>query len=529
MTAVKIGSGRQWAFHNGPWTDGPAGQLRPPDGGGREYAAVLRGAEYTDLSATCRFRFRAHFGAARLLFRFQDLRTYYALDIPWCGQQNRNRHLWAGISLANGGPLQRYLQFRMVPGVCPEPGRWYTARLECCGPRIRAWIEGRLAIDVEDPTLARGRVGLMATVTAVAKAAHFADLEVEGTRVGPSAWKGFAPPPPHWLTPCPETEPDAYQSYPSIIQSKTGRLTVQIPFGNPNQGQIRRAVTVCSEDAGRTWSTPVPATLPLGFGAPFVRRDGTWVCVHGGQDQVAKARALLAYESKDEGRTWSAGKPLRVKGRWPAEFNAPAYPSGRPVRLESGALLVSAYCVLPGGLATNFAFRSTDEGRTWAAPVRCDRNNPQHPDRPAAAWPCPANFSEIGLAETTPGEVVGYGRPGPWPQMWELRSHDGGKNWEPATHAAFPGYCVSLTHTASGALVAITRFPHLCAHLSYDGGLNWDEGTILDYPQWANHQALEVEPDVVLVVYMGHIVHPGQPDTRILRLRVTGGGLVVDP
>ncbi|MCC7264664.1 MAG: exo-alpha-sialidase [Candidatus Latescibacteria bacterium] len=528
MAGMKIGSGRQWAFFNGHWTDGPQGQLRPPEGGGKEYAAVLRTGEYTDLSATFRFKFRAHFGGVRLLFRLQDLQHYYALDIPWCGQQNRNRHLWAGISLANGAPLQRYLQFRMVPGVCPEHERWYTARLECRGAQISAWIEGRLALQVEDHTLARGRVGLMATVTAVKKTPHFAGLEVEGTQVGPSAWKGLNPPPAHWLTPCPETEADAYQSYPSILQSKTGRLTVQVPFGNPNRGEIRRAVTVASDDAGRTWSAPRPATLPQGFGAPFVRADGTWVCVHGGESKVPRQRALLAYESKDEGRTWSKGQPLKVKGRWPTEFSAPAYPSGRPLRLKSGALLVSAYCVLPDGLATNFAFRSIDEGRTWAAPVRCDRNNPLNPANPAPQWSCPANLSEIGLAESAPNQVIGYGRPGPWPQMWEVRSLDGGKSWEPAAHAAFPGYCISLTRTTSGALVAITRFPHLCAHLSYDGGLNWDAGTIIDYPQWANHQALEVEPDVVLVVYMGHMVEPGLPDTRILRLRVTGGGLVVD-
>jgi hypothetical protein len=526
---MKIGSGRQWAFFNGRWSDGPRGELRPPDGGGREYAAVLRDREYTDLSASFRFVFRAHFGAARLLFRFQDLRHYCALDIPWCGQQNRNRHFWAGIALAEGGPLQRYLQFRMVPGVCPEHGRWYTARLECRGRQIRAWIEGRLALQVEDAALGRGRVGLMAAVTAVEKSPHFAGLEVEGAQVGPSAWKGFDPPPPHWLTPCPETEPDAYQSYPSIIRSNTGRLTVQIPFGNPNQGQIRRAVTVSSDDAGRTWSPPRPATLPQGFGASFVRKDNTWVCVHGGQQGVPARRALLTCESKDEGRTWSKGQPLKAKGKWPAEFSAPAYPSGQPLRLQSGALLVSAYCVLPGGLATNFAFRSTDEGRTWSAPVRCDRNNPINPANPAPQWSCPANLSEIGLAEAAPGQVLGYGRPGPWPCMWELRSLDGGQTWEPAAHGPFPGYCISLTRTAGGALVAITRFPHLCAHVSYDGGRNWDQGTILDYPQWANHQALEVEPEVVLVVYMGHIVKMGLPDTRVLRLRVTGRGLAVDP
>jgi len=33
---------------------------------------------------------------------------------------------------------------------------------------------------------------------------------------------------------------------------------------------------------------------------------------------------------------------------------------------------------------------------------------------------------------------------------------------------------------------------------------------------------------VVLVTYMGHIMDPGQPDSRIVRLRVTDQGLVLD-
>jgi hypothetical protein len=112
--------------------------------------------------------------------------------------------------------------------------------------------------------------------------------------------------------------------------------------------------------------------------------------------------------------------------------------------------------------------------------------------------------------------------------MWEVRSQDGGRTWQPAAHGPFPGYCITLTRTQSGALVAIHRYPYLTANLSYDGGRTWDAGTIVDYPAWANHQAVEVEPDVVLVVYMGHIVEAGQPDTRALRLRVTGHGLAVE-
>jgi len=84
-----------------------------------------------------------------------------------------------------------------------------------------------------------------------------------------------------------------------------------------------------------------------------------------------------------------------------------------------------------------------------------------------------------------------------------------------------------LTRTASGLLVAVHRFPYLGANLSLDGGVTWDAGTIIDYPLWANHQAVEVEPDVVLVNYMGYIGEPGHADRRVVRLRVGEHGLAV--
>ena len=48
---------------------------------------------------------------------------------------------------------------------------------------------------------------------------------------------------------------------------------------------------------------------------------------------------------------------------------------------------------------TNYVFRSTDDGETWSAPVRCDSNNPHMEGD--NRWFCPANFSEVGMAEVT--------------------------------------------------------------------------------------------------------------------------------
>ena len=533
-----IGDGAAWSFLNGRWADGSAGEILPyaeehPPGVAYDdqsgaFMAVRHDRCYGDFAAQFRFRFRSGHAGARFVFRLQDATRYYALDIPWCGQQCRNRHAWAGVVIADGTPLQRYLQFQLVLEVVPRNDYWYRARVECVGARIRAWIKGRLVADVEDQTYRDGLLGIMGITPAGSGCVtDFADIEVDGAYRKPSAWCGLKPLAPHWVTPCPETDPETYQSYPGIIRSKSGELMASIPFGNPAGEEPRYIKWVRSCDAGRTWSKPEPATLDKGFGASFVKKDGTWVTLHT-RPGATGASAFYTYTSRDDGRSWQGPNPLTVVGEWPPDV-AEAGPSGQPLRLRDGTLLVPIMCqrefrsYVNAKVSTNYVLRSTDDGATWAAPVWCDQNN-----MGGEAVFCVGNFSEIGLAETADNVVIGYGRPGPWPYMWRVQSNDGGKSWEPAAFGSFPGYCSTLTGTASGALVAVHRFPYISANVSRDGGVTWDAGTILDYPLWANHQALEVEPDVVLVNYMGYIGEPGQPDRRVLRLRVTPRGLTVD-
>ena len=528
---LRIGEDDEWTFLGGMWRDGDDGELIPPDVGSGGFIAVAQNHEYSDFEASFRFRFRrGSNGGARLLFRLQDATRYYALDVPWCGQQNRCRHMWAGVVAADGTPLQRYLNLELIPGIAPEHERWYNVRVACSGQRIRGWIEGRPVADLEDGTYGSGRIGLMGIASiGGGPRIDFANLRVDGKRPRRSKWSGLKAPPAHWITPCRQVDPESYQSYPGIIQSKSGDLTASIPFGNPGAGEARRTVWVRSSDGGRNWSDGEPAALQVGFGGPFTRQDGTWVTVHA-KEQGPPQEAFYTYESPDEGRTWKGPKPLNVEGEWPEELTLPAYPSGQPLRLRDGTILVPIYCQIEKGsylnskFSTNFVFRSTDDGQSWAAPVWCDRNNCAE----AGRWFAAGNFSEIGLAEGADNVVVGLGRPGPWPCMWRVQSNDGGQSWEPAAFGSFPGYCSSLTGTASGAMVSVHRYPYLTANVSYDGGVTWDAGTIIDWPIWANHKALEAEPDVVLVEYMGYVSEPGQPDVRMARLRVTSEGLVVD-
>jgi len=41
------------------------------------------------------------------------------------------------------------------------PNAWYTLRLEAVGPKLRAYVNGRLMIEATDPQPEIGRVGLV--------------------------------------------------------------------------------------------------------------------------------------------------------------------------------------------------------------------------------------------------------------------------------------------------------------------------------------------------------------------------------
>ena len=545
MSLTRIGDGQGWEFLNGVWSDGPEGELQPPDGADVQYMAVAHEGEYSDFTATFRFRMRAGYGVARLLFAVQDSTRYYALEVPFGGQQSRVRHFWAGLVVADGTPLQRYLAFNMVPGITARIDHWYDARLEVRGPRMQAWIDGILALDVTDDTYFAGRLGLMSIVSPGTMTTHYADLQVSGQTVGPTAWGGLTPPPKHHITTCAVVDPETFQSHPAIIKTQSGELIAEITYGDPNRAPkddrdlhlwVKRISWVRSQDHGRTWSQPepVPETLPGGMGiggyneAPFVKQDGTLVLVFSAGDKSPR-EALHTFESTDDGRTWTGPHPMEVIGDWPKEFTQPGKTAAYPLRLRDGTLLVYLYCRVEAPtysqdwVFTAYVLRSTDDGQTWSAPVRTDRNNL---DRDP--WFYAGTMTETGWAEVDDGVVLGLSRPMQDPLMWRIESRDGGVTWEPASYAPFTGYCISLTHTSTGALLAVTRYPHLCAHVSWDGGRNWDQGTILDYPQWANHSAVEVEPGVVLIIYMGDITEPGRADTRVLRLRPTYAGLEIE-
>ena len=97
--------------------------------------------------------------------------------------------------------------------------------------------------------------------------------------------------------------------------------------------------------------------------------------------------------------------------------------------------------------------------------------------------------------------------------------------WRVVTYEPFSGAGgPQLLCTQSGYLVSVKRGPALSLHISMDGGMNWDQGTIIDYHASFNGQILEVEPDVVLVVYPESMGEIRRSFARAQLIRITPDG-----
>ena len=76
------------------------------------------------------------------------------------------------------------------------------------------------------------------------------------------------------------------------------------------------------------------------------------------------------------------------------------------------------------------------------------------------------------------------------------------------------------------ACTGVAQGAGLEMHVSADGGADWDAGTMIDRPTYFNGATLEVEPDVLLVVYPESQIEILPPRVRAQRVRITSDGPV---
>jgi hypothetical protein len=511
MDDLKLGDAAQWKFVGEPWREDEAGLIQPPLGRDMHSRAFYTGKAFSNV--TVQFEYRAGYmeggaGSAGLILRARDGGHGYLVHFPWGGQTLRAKNHWAGLAKLEADGYLRHVRFDLVNGVPAETERWYSVKVEASGPRMRVWVDGCLALDVNDATYASGYLGL-----AGYGQYWFRNIRVSGAEATATPWGSQAP-----------------------IRARA--TVLPLPSDPINQGCVAPNGDVIiasgnellrSTDGARTWQKEkLPKHLLdiSGMGNTiFTTADKRLIAVGnmGGyiSQEEGPSHAFYMSESTDSGKTWSQRKrcPLNDDYDWPAGLDRNRNvrglrylgPWGPLVETADGALL--RFTLGGPGPTPDYpdiqswgnygvvsrVFRSTDRGQTWSGPIEIDRPVAHHRERGSIHGSL--DFTETN-AVAMGNTVMAMTRPVYASGMWQSWSHDGGATWDASARASFPGYACSMTRLSSGAIVLAHRYPGYSVNVSRDGGRNWDAGTIIDWQPWGQGALIEVEPNVLLVTYM---------------------------
>lgn len=102
-----------------------------------------------------------------LIFRAKDSKNYYIVRSN--GLEDNYR-----LYTMTDGKRKQIASTKVTP---PKVGEWHALRVVAQGPKIQAYLDGKLLIDHEDKTYSEGFVGLWTKADSVTE---FDDLEVSG-------------------------------------------------------------------------------------------------------------------------------------------------------------------------------------------------------------------------------------------------------------------------------------------------------------------------------------------------------------
>ncbi len=531
--SLKISDGSDWAMPAGKWTENEAGETHfsSPDGPIDEALAFYKPLAWRDVEIECDFKILPGHGDAGIVLRAQDVQHYYVIHFPLNGQAYRTRNFWVAISkVDNASGWTRCLKLGAIPGVTSEVDTWHHVRAKMAGDEIQVWVDGRGFEPVRDSTFkTAGRFGLMGFYQP-----RFKNIVVRGTSEPTQQWDENIKLGKNWFTIFPT---GSWQRMCSITRAPNGKLVMLIPSpGKP-------PVLIDSDDNGRTWR--MLAELP----GPFLQSGNN---AHGGVLHATKdklvlfsavhnKKQILRAESNNSGKTWSELAEAKITGL-PADCSH-FYPYNPMIQTRDGTWLWPAYVEGYGKMndaeiaaaesemkqylhyALNrfgFVLRSKDNGQTWSvSSMHGPASGESVHQRNWLMNPPDDGGCEASIAQLTNGEIVAYSRPEVATTMWETRSTDDGNTWSSWARSAVPGWASAMVCTKSDALLLGHRMPGNCVHLSRDGGLNWDQGTRIETSLWSQGVMIEVEPDLVLYVYMDN----WESSLRGQFMRVTQNGL----
>jgi hypothetical protein len=527
-------------------------EIRPPEAGRWSHTVAIRTDLCVgDVTMECEFLRPESRGNVGLIFGAQDSDHYYWAQIPGWAQLYRARAQYAAISKTEGTGYIRNLKIQLMHNVPLHGNIWRTLKVERRGSVIQMWVNGVKGPCVHDDTYGAGRIG----VAGYSGSHNWAirNLKINGQPVDAPPWPEGDRRGKPYFEPLADLNPDELQHAFRLFKLSDDEILMVVmtwpgaynkPSRNPEDFGV---YFYSSSDGGRSWSL-YAGPLPVD-----ARRTGQWFVPEPGVirdvtfDQERGQFSL--HDSVDKGLTWSEEKAGKLTGGWEEMFAENALGVSKITTLvgiagltalQDGTVMAQlsrsyggASKIMPNGGEGSWGMSnggqphctlSSDQGLTWSNPIPMDYAAQHYGDRSEA--PC-TDFSETPVAQLPGGRIVAICRPYLSPFMWQTHSDDGGKSWRMACYAPFSGAGgPKLVATRSGYLALIKRGPGLGLNISVDGGLNWDEGTMIDLCTSFNGQAIEAEPDVVLVAHPEGMGENCRFPFRMQRIRITPDGPV---
>ena len=388
-----------------------------------------------------------------------------------------------------------------------ESNREYLLEVYRTPQALRVFIDGEekgsLAVEGAMKHAGRGaplRIGSMGGYRFAGTIASLTLEDLSGVELPPGGPKPYPKVPPKtqaraeilWAKPiC--VEKGRYIGWPSVARLANGDLLAV--FSGDRDDHVcpyGKVQMVRSTDGGETWSAP--RTIANGLmddrDAGIVQMpDGEILVTYFTYDGWAEPNYLKKHpewrrhvekidrklpqaaigdfmiRSRDDGRTWTA--PERM------DRNYTQTPHG-PILLRDGGLLEIGRTHV-NGRATIRVSRSDDRGRSWQ--MLC----PDVPDRNGENTGVEHIFCEPHVVERANGDLVAVVRyHGPDNCMRASRSTDGGRTWTPMEKTPMLGLPPHLVELADGKIVCVygrrladPGFGEF-ACISDDGGLTWD-------------------------------------------------------
>jgi len=440
-------------------------------------------------------------------------------------------------------------------------GTWLDVKVECAGEQIRFYLDGKLVLEGTDAHWRAGRIGFGSSQSRV----RVKDIRLEGTPVKlDQPWRADVP---RLFGTFHELDPkrrhteasgelDISVNEPFIISSRITNPDLgtheqphlfKMPCGDihlvfHSDGDIHGATRVVlrSSDKGKTWEP-----MPIGVNrheAVGVLRDGTVLAyddyafrkegnVFVGQMCVSKdggrtfGPVELAFfhrpagaASVDAGTYWHAedlDKYRTTSAKWSDQLCHALWRS--ILEKKDGTLIACAHTGYKGdkkGKARVVCYHSTDGGRNWTS----ESTVAYDPDVGGEG------FVEPVMSFCSNGDVLCMMRHG----LWQARSTDGGKTWQPYRALDVRGVDPDLCLMTCGVLACSYGRPGNRIMFSADGtGREWaDQIQIYEYQRgsFGYTGIVEVQPGKLLYVYDRHDAYAeydGKQTTAIQGVYIT--------